>query len=106
MEIKRENTRAIATLVNRIQSMITGRGIEGVEYPGRIYATVALAEHSLGQDDQAVATVREGIAYITRRAESLADPGDRASYLENIPSHRQLAELAREWDDSAKSDSA
>lgn len=90
----RGDTRSTSQLVKRIRSMIASRGLEGVEYVGRVYVTLASAAQHLGHEHETRAIVIEGNALIASRSLSLSDPEDRRAYLECIPSHRQLRELA------------
>jgi tetratricopeptide (TPR) repeat protein len=85
---------ATATLLEEIQTRIETRGIDGVEHPGRLF--LALANASMALDDPAAATrhAAAGVEFISARARRLADPAHRASYLQRVPSHRRLAELA------------
>jgi tetratricopeptide (TPR) repeat protein/transcriptional regulator with XRE-family HTH domain len=86
----------VRTLVADLDSRLLHRGTEGIEFLARYYLAVVNAHLALDDRERARALAGEGVAEITARAQGIADPSDRASYLEQIPSNRRLLALARE----------
>jgi len=84
----------IRSLIADIEERIADRGLDGVEHYGRLFVTLIDAFTALDDLDEARHHARKGVAFVVGRAELLADPDHRASYLTNVPAHRRLFELA------------
>lgn len=63
----------------------------------------AEALHANGHHDEARAAIQEASARLLARAERIADPARRRSFLERIPEHARTLELQRQWLESASS---
>lgn len=68
-------------------------GIDGVEHPGRLYATLIEASLALDQPEVARQHARAAIAFLTERASRVPD-ADRASYFGGVATHRRILDLA------------
>lgn len=84
----------IRELTSAIVDRIDTRGLDGVEHAGRLFVSMITAYGALGDSECAHLYVRHGVAFLTERADRLADPVHRESYLSVVPSHRQIFELA------------
>ncbi|MBA2289481.1 MAG: hypothetical protein H0V98_03760 [Chloroflexia bacterium] len=82
------------TLLADIQRRIGERGLDGVEHVGRLFVTVIEAALALGDAATAREHADRATAFLTQRADGLADPEHRSSYLTRIPAHRRAFELA------------
>jgi hypothetical protein len=90
-----ENDRAqMQELIADVRARVEERGLDGVEHYGRLFVTLIDAFTALDDLDEARHHARKGVAFVVGRAELLADPDHRASYLTNVPAHRRLFELA------------
>lgn len=77
-----------------IQNRIEGRGVEGVEHAGRLYLALIQASTMLGNDADAHVYLEEAMVFLDERAGKLTDEAMRASFLKNVPAHRELRGLA------------
>jgi tetratricopeptide (TPR) repeat protein len=92
-EGRREETSAMRA---EIDARIAERGLEGIEHPGRLFVT--LIEASLALDDAPSARdhTRLAVTILNDRAARLDDLAHRRSYLDDVPSHRRILDLATE----------
>jgi tetratricopeptide (TPR) repeat protein len=88
-------TAKIRALLEDVQSRIANRGFVGIEHLGRLFVTLVEASDAIGDAERARSWLRDALALLTERADRLADPGDRASYLSRPPAHRRLLQLGR-----------
>lgn len=85
-----------ATLLDDLERRLDERGsdgIDGVEHPGRLYATLIEASLALGRHERAREHARLGIDFLTARSAHVPDAG-RESYLWGVGAHRRILELA------------
>jgi tetratricopeptide (TPR) repeat protein/tRNA A-37 threonylcarbamoyl transferase component Bud32 len=62
-----------------------------------IYRVRAESHTARGEHEQARSSVRRGMQRLRERANRISDAGWRQSFLECVPAHRKLAELASAW---------
>jgi tetratricopeptide (TPR) repeat protein len=86
----------IRALLADIQARVKEQGFDGVEHSGRLFVTLVNAWRALGDTDCARFYLQRGVDFVSDRANRLADPAHRESYLANVPAHRQLMEMAME----------
>jgi tetratricopeptide (TPR) repeat protein len=79
----------VTTEIERI-GIENSNGMDGVEHKARLYLSLIAANRFLGNHDQAMRWQRAGYAFLQQQAARISDPALRASYLENVPAHRQL----------------
>ncbi len=77
-----------------IHRRIDERGLDGIEHAGRLFVTLIESSLSLNEESSAREYVRHATALLTERADRLADPAHRESYLANVPAHRRVFETA------------
>ena len=92
--IAMEDTVRMRELLFDINARTREQGFDGVEHTGRLFVTLVKAWELLGSPDCARFYLRQGIDFINDRADRLADPAHRESYLTDVPAHRRLLELA------------
>lgn len=74
--------------------LIDARGLEGMEHRGRFALALIDASRMLGDAATADRVLAEAVADVERIAATIADPVLRRSFLEAVPAHRRLRELA------------
>jgi hypothetical protein len=99
--LARADAAEIRQRLDDVTSRLETQGVEGVEHHGRLYITLINASLAMDDPDCARDYARQGIGFMMARANLLANPDHRASYLTAVPSHRRLADLARELGVSA-----
>jgi eukaryotic-like serine/threonine-protein kinase len=67
------------------------------EAEGRVRAAHIEALRALGRDEEAKEASRTAMARLRERAARLGDPRIERCFLENVPEHARIAELAREY---------
>lgn len=85
--------RAVA-LVNELLTELDERGVEGAEEPFRILLT-CVETLAAAEDERADNLLDQAVENLQLAAAKIADPDDRSSYLEHVPTHRRLLELAQ-----------
>jgi predicted ATPase len=86
-----ETERLVADITTRIDA----RGIVGVEHLGRLYLSLIEGSGALGDVETAARWLSEALSLLGERADLLANPVDRGSYLTRPPAHRRILALAR-----------
>jgi tetratricopeptide (TPR) repeat protein len=81
--------------VDEILAWIAGHGTDGVEYPVRVYLTCVQALETLGDATRAEDAFQQACALLMERADRIADPALRRSFLERVPCNRELIALWR-----------
>lgn len=82
------------SLIADIRAHVDDRGFDGVEHYGRLFVALICAFLELGDPERAREYALRGVTFITGRADLLADPGHRTSFLTKVSSHRGLLALA------------
>lgn len=90
------DARRAGQLAREALTWIESHGETGIEYPVQVYLLCYRALRAEAGDDQAALTrsrdvLRRGQAYLAAQATNIQDAALRRSYLENIPSNRELA---------------
>lgn len=83
-------------LYDQLAGWLREHGVTGAEFPGRMYLSLYRAQLAQGDTMAACAWLAEGIAFLNEHAALLADPAARQSYLDNVPVHHELRQLAGE----------
>jgi tetratricopeptide (TPR) repeat protein/transcriptional regulator with XRE-family HTH domain len=83
-------------LIVAIRDRVRNTGLEGVEHTSRLYLTMIATYQELGDPACVRYYVERGLAFVRNRADRLADPGHRDSYLANVPSNVAILDAARE----------
>ena len=81
------------TLLEDLERRVEARGVDGVEHPGRLYATLIEAALALDGAERARTLARDAIAFLSERTAHVPE-ADRESYLWGVASHRRVLELA------------
>lgn len=76
-----------------IRKRIDERGIEGVEHTGRLYLALIRGSQTLG-NGRTREYLDEAMAFLDERAGKVTDEAMRISFLNNVPAHRELRQLA------------
>jgi tetratricopeptide (TPR) repeat protein len=71
---------------------ITEQGIDGIDYPLRVYLTAAEVLAAAGQPERACEILATSDSLVQERADHISDEITRDAFLENVPLHRQLCE--------------
>ena len=82
-------------LLAELESRLHARGTVGAEHLGRLYLTMIEAHHKRGNAERALRWLSDAVALLRLRAERLADPDHRKSYLTRPSAHRRIIALAR-----------
>ncbi len=83
------------TLIADLEEHLADQGLIGIEHLGRLHLAMFDGYRATGDEKRAMAWLSDAVALLGERADRLADPAHRESYLTRPPSHRQLIELAR-----------
>lgn len=83
--------RAVAHVEQALDG-IAQHGVEGIEYPVRVYLTAAGVLEAAGQAARAGEMLAAANRLVQERAERIGDEAIRRSFLEQVPLHRQLKE--------------
>lgn len=78
------------THVEEVLQWIKQCGVDGIEYPIRVYLTSARVLQATGQLERACAVLTEAQALVEQKAALLKDEETRRTFLENLPLHRKL----------------
>ena len=84
-----------ADLFAEIRSRIDARGIEGVEHAGRLYLALIRGSELL-ENGLTRGYLERAMAFLDERASKITDETMRMSFLNSVPAHRELRELAVE----------
>lgn len=96
--VRMEDVASARSLLGDIERRVAARGHVGVEHVGRLFVTLVEALRWLGDRERAEDTLRRGCRAIGERAGWIIDPVLRESYLDRVPAHRRIRELAAEAD--------
>jgi hypothetical protein len=75
---------------------VRAHGLVLVEFPFQIYQTAFLVFQACGSLPAARQVLQEAVQALMERAEQIADPALRSSFLERVPVHEELLEAWRE----------
>jgi class 3 adenylate cyclase/tetratricopeptide (TPR) repeat protein len=81
------------THVEEILTWITQHGLEGIEYPLRVYLTCANVLITAGQKKHAFEILTMVQTLIQERATRISDEDVRQGFMNNVPLHRQINDL-------------
>jgi tetratricopeptide (TPR) repeat protein len=82
--------------IDEILAWIEEHGPNGLEYPLRVYLSCFDVLEAVGQKELASTTLAAAQKILSEQAERISDPEARQTFLEQVPLHRQLSELAIE----------
>jgi tetratricopeptide (TPR) repeat protein len=85
---------AVRTSVESVERLAANGTRTEEAYVLRVHAE---ALHAAGRQDEARACIRSARDDLLRRAEAIAEPALRPGFLQNVPDHARIVELAREW---------
>jgi class 3 adenylate cyclase/tetratricopeptide (TPR) repeat protein len=88
--LERGDRDGAARRVDEVLAWIASQGVEGIEYPMRVYLTVARVLTAAGRGDEADDVVREAHALLEEKASRIHDDATRRAYLERVPPHRAI----------------
>jgi class 3 adenylate cyclase/tetratricopeptide (TPR) repeat protein len=91
-DLERGNVDPAWKIVEKIWSFLRKEGTGGLEFPILAYLTCARVFEAYGESTKAEAAWKEGYLELKTRAERISDKRWQASYLNNIPEHRQMYE--------------
>jgi tetratricopeptide (TPR) repeat protein len=87
-----EGTSALS-LVEQVLDFLAHQPLEGVDEPIQIYLTCYHVLRGLGDDRRAGDVLQQSHNRLMVNAEKIIDPAIRATFLGNVPSHRELMQL-------------
>jgi tetratricopeptide (TPR) repeat protein len=90
-----EDMPALSDLVVELETRVAAQGTIGIEHLGRLHLAMYAGHRTMGDVARAATWLSDALALLGDRADQLADPNHRESYLTRPPSHRQLLALAR-----------
>ncbi len=76
--------------VDEALAWIASHGVEGIEYPLRVYLTVDDVLTAAGREEGAAEAVRNGHALLQEKASHIHDEPTRHAYLERVPPNREI----------------
>jgi tetratricopeptide (TPR) repeat protein len=82
---------------SEIEAILHNTGPLGMEFPILAYLTCARVWQSVGEKDRMQRVTSEGYTELEARMEKISTTEWQRSYLENIPEHRELMVLWREF---------
>ncbi len=80
------------TIVQEVLTWIDENGIEGIEYPLRVYLSCVKVLNAANLAEKAKATLDAAKDLLDKKANRISDRKERQAYLENVPVHQQLRE--------------
>ncbi len=92
--IHNQDLATVRDLTGDIAGRAAEHGLDGIEHVARLAVTMMEAARMLGDEDLASTWLTWGYNYIVTRANRLADPEHRRSYLHNVTTHRRLVAMA------------
>ena len=92
--VREGDTDTVRELASEISSRAVQHGLDGIEHVALLALTMVEAGRLIGDHDMAGTWLAWGRDYLVTRANRLADPEHRRSYLENIIPHRVLLQMA------------
>lgn len=87
-----EGTQALS-LVEQVLDFLAQQTLEGVDEPIQIYLTCYHMLSRQGDDRRAGNLLQRTHDLLMVNAEKIIDPAIRTTFLENVPSHRELMQL-------------
>ena len=83
--------------VNEVLSWINENGIDGIEYPIRVYLTCIKVLQQNGRNETAVQLLNSALAHMHQKASKISDPQIKEAFLEQVPLHQQLRQMQSEF---------
>lgn len=83
--------------VQEILSWITSHGVNGIEYPIRVYLTCISILRDAGEHAQAEQLIDDALAYMEEKASHISDPLIKQAFLENVPLHKELRQVQEQF---------
>ncbi len=99
--LRRGDVAQAVGLGETIQSWIAGHGVDGVEYPLRVYLTLADVLAAAGRPEAAAEALAAARALLQGQACRISTVEDRRTFLAHVPLHRQVQERTSPVDPSA-----
>ncbi|MEM7335193.1 MAG: adenylate/guanylate cyclase domain-containing protein [Chloroflexota bacterium] len=90
ISLKQHNLTEAKKHIEEIQEWISKHGVEGIEYPIRVYLTVADVLEAVGESSQAAHILDTAKKYMHSKAEKISNPVAQESFLTNVPLHQEL----------------
>lgn len=90
--LKQNQAAQALACVEEALAWITEQGTEGIEYPIRVYLTIADVLTACGQAERATEILTTAQTWLQDRADRISDEASRHNFLENVPLHVQLRE--------------
>lgn len=88
--LKQNNLPLAQKYSEQITTWINENGVDGIEYPIRVYLTLAAVYTKLNGREETRSILTNANEYLNGKAEKISDPIARSSFLENVPLHREL----------------
>lgn len=79
--------------VEQVLDWLESNGVDGLEYPIRVYITCINFFHALGQSEKAHLLLNDAMSYLEEKASKISDPVVKQAFLENVPLHQQLRNM-------------
>lgn len=96
MALKQGEIAKAQALIEEIMTNLETGGLEGADDPFRVQLTCYRVLQAV-QDDRAAALLARAYRALEEQASSLKDETTRRSFLENVPSHREIVSA---WESS------
>ncbi len=90
--LRRDEEAGALAHAEEILTWIAENGVEGIEYPVRVYLTIANVLEAAGRRERAADVLDEAYRFLQRRAAQISDAEVRRAFLEHVPLHHRLRE--------------
>ncbi|MCI0394084.1 MAG: tetratricopeptide repeat protein [Chloroflexi bacterium] len=101
--LKRGKVTEALAYVEETLSWIATHGVEGIEYPLRVYLACADVLSVEGDPERVLDVLTNANALIRRQAQKIEDESTRRTFLEEVSLHRQLQERLRQYEAASTS---
>ena len=75
---------------SEISEWINQNGVDGIEYPIRVYLTIADILSEANNQKRSTVILQEANTYLKNKAAKISDVTAQQSFLENVPLHKTL----------------
>ena len=95
--LKQDNLVEATRFADQSLDWINVHGTDGIEYPLRVLLTCANVYFANHKTEKAIASINLATDLLEKRAARISDQAARRSYLENVPLHKELQNLATKF---------
>ncbi|HEX6384443.1 MAG TPA: adenylate/guanylate cyclase domain-containing protein [Anaerolineae bacterium] len=95
--LKQDRLEEACEYVAEALAWIEEHGVDGIEYPLRVYLTSADVLQETGQIERSQEILAEAHALLAEQAARIRDEATRQAFWQNVPLHRQLCQRLARW---------